>query len=82
MFGLQSAYFPELFGARRALQRGFVRVPGLGGIGGGFSPRSSPRRSPAHGWHAGVSMMLILLALLTLVATFFAHETKDQPLLK
>jgi hypothetical protein len=29
-----------------------------------------------------VSMMLILLALLTLTATFFAHETKDQPLLK
>jgi len=29
-----------------------------------------------------VSVMLILLALLTLTATFFAHETKDQPLLK
>ena len=34
------------------------------------------------GGTAGVSVMLILLALLTLVATFFAHETKDQPLLK
>ena len=27
-------------------------------------------------------LITILLALLTLIATFFAHETKDQPLLK
>jgi MHS family shikimate/dehydroshikimate transporter-like MFS transporter len=34
------------------------------------------------GGTAGVSVMLILLALITLVATFFARETKDEPLLK
>ena len=33
------------------------------------------------GGTAGVSVMLILLALLTFVAALFARETKDQPLL-
>ncbi len=31
MFGIESAYFPELFGPRGALHRRFVRLPGLGG---------------------------------------------------
>jgi MHS family shikimate/dehydroshikimate transporter-like MFS transporter len=33
------------------------------------------------GGTAGVSIMLILLALITLVATLFARETKDDPAL-
>ena len=76
------AYFPELFGGAGALQRRFVRVPGSAAIGGGFAPIIATALGRHMGGTAGVSVMLILLALLTLVATFFAHETKDQPLLK
>jgi MHS family shikimate/dehydroshikimate transporter-like MFS transporter len=34
------------------------------------------------GGTAGVSAMLILLAQITLVATFLVRETRDEPLLK
>jgi MHS family shikimate/dehydroshikimate transporter-like MFS transporter len=82
MYGPQAALMAELFdtefrysGASLGYQIGAI-------FGGGFAPIIATALAAYMGGTAGVSVMLILLALLTLVATFFAHETKDQPLLK
>jgi MHS family shikimate/dehydroshikimate transporter-like MFS transporter len=50
-------------------------------IGGGFAPIIATALAAYTGGTAGVSIMLILLALVTLVATLFARETKNEPLL-
>ena len=82
MFAPESAYFPELFGARVRYSGASFGFQASAAIGGGFAPIIATALAAYMGGTAGVSVMLILLALLTLVATFFAHETKDQPLLK
>jgi MFS transporter, MHS family, shikimate and dehydroshikimate transport protein len=81
MFAPESTYFPELFGAQ-------VRYTGAGcgfqisaAIGGGFAPVIAAALAAYMGGTAGVSIMLILLALITLIATLFARETKDDPLI-
>ena len=82
MFAPESAYFPELFGARVRYSGASFGFQASAAIGGGFAPIIATALAAYMGGTAGVSVMLILLAVLTLVATFFAHETKDQPLLK
>jgi MHS family shikimate/dehydroshikimate transporter-like MFS transporter len=82
MFAPESAYFPELFGARVRYSGASFGFQASAAIGGGFAPIIATALAAYMGGTAGVSVMLVLLALLTLVATFFAHETKDQPLLK
>jgi len=56
----------------------FVRVPGLGGDRRGFAPIIATALAAYMGGTAGVSVMLILLALLTLVATFFATKPRTN----
>ena len=82
MFAPESAYFPELFGARVRFSGASFGFQASAAIGGGFAPIIATWLAAAMGGTAGVSTMLILLALITLIATFFAHETKDAPLLK
>jgi MFS transporter, MHS family, shikimate and dehydroshikimate transport protein len=82
MFAPESAYFPELFGARVRFSGASFGFQASAAIGGGFAPIIATWLAAAMGGTAGVSTMLILLALITLVATFFARETKDDPLLK
>ena len=82
MFAPESAYFPELFGARVRFSGASFGFQTSAAIGGGFAPIIATWLAAAMGGTAGVSTMLILLALITLVATFFARETKDDPLLK
>jgi MFS transporter, MHS family, shikimate and dehydroshikimate transport protein len=82
MFAPESAYFPELFGARMRYSGASFGFQASAAIGGGFSPIIATALAAAMGGTAGVSVMLILLALVTLTATFFAPETKDYPLLK
>jgi len=78
MFGLQSTYFPELFGTR-------VRYTGISfgcqvaaALGGGLSPIIATALAGYMGGTAGVSVMLIVLAVITFVATLAARETKDD----
>ena len=78
MFGLQSTYFPELFGTR-------VRYTGISfgcqvaaALGGGLSPIIATALAGYMGGTAGVSVMLILLAIITFIATLAARETKDD----
>jgi MHS family shikimate/dehydroshikimate transporter-like MFS transporter len=78
MFGLQSTYFPELFGTR-------VRYTGISfgcqvaaALGGGLSPIIATALAGYMGGTSGVSVMLILLAVITFIATLAARETKDD----
>ncbi len=82
MFAPESAYFPELFGARVRFTGASFGFQASAAIGGGFAPIIATWLAAYMGGTAGVSAMLILLALITLVATFFARETRDEPLLK
>jgi MFS transporter, MHS family, shikimate and dehydroshikimate transport protein len=49
-------------------------------IGGGLSPIIATVLAEKMGGTARVSMLLILLAVVTFVATLFARETRDEPL--
>jgi MHS family shikimate/dehydroshikimate transporter-like MFS transporter len=82
MFAPESAYFPELFGANVRYSGASLGFQVSAAIGGGFAPIIAAALAAYLGGTAGVSIMLILLALITLVATLFARETKDDPLLK
>ena len=80
MFGLQSAYFPELFGTRMRYTGASLGFQLSAAIGGGLTPLIAASLAGYMGGTAGVSLMLIMLAAVTFVATLWAPETKDQPL--
>ena len=80
MFGLQSAYFPELFGTRVRYSGASFGFQLSAALGGGFSPIIATALAGYMGGTAGVSMMLILLASITFIATLFATETKGVSL--
>jgi MHS family shikimate/dehydroshikimate transporter-like MFS transporter len=81
MFGLQSAYFPELFGTRVRYSGASFGFQTAAALGGGFSPIIATALAGTMGGTSGVSMMLILLALITFVAALYARETKSESLL-
>jgi MHS family shikimate/dehydroshikimate transporter-like MFS transporter len=81
MFGLQSTYFPELFGTNVRYSGASFGFQLSAAIGGGLSPIVAATLVDRLGGTAGVSLMLIMLAAITFVAVLFARETKDRPLL-
>ena len=81
MFAPESTYFPELFGPNVRYSGASFGFQVSAAIGGGFAPIIATALAAYTGGTAGVSIMLILLALVTLVATLFARETKDEALL-
>ncbi|HLN09202.1 MAG TPA: MFS transporter, partial [Xanthobacteraceae bacterium] len=80
MFGLQSTYFPELFSTNVRYSGASVGFQLSAAIGGGLSPIIAATLVDRMGGTAGVSIMLIGLALITFVAVLFAPETKGKPL--
>jgi MHS family shikimate/dehydroshikimate transporter-like MFS transporter len=82
MFAPEATYFPELFGANVRYSGASFGFQVAAAIGGGFSPILATALAGYMGGTAGVSIMLIVLALITLLAAFFAHETKNDALLK
>jgi MFS transporter, MHS family, shikimate and dehydroshikimate transport protein len=80
MFAPESTYFPELFGANVRYSGASLGFQVAAAIGGGFAPVIAAALAAYLGGTAGVSIMLILLALATLVAALFARETKNDPL--
>ena len=80
MFGLQSAYFPELFPTRGRYSGASTGFQISAALGGGFSPIIATALAGTMGGTAGVSMMMILLALITFTATLCARETKGESL--
>jgi len=80
MFGPESAYFPELFGARVRYSGASFGFQASAAIGGGFAPLIATAMAGYFGGTAGVSVMMIVLALITLAAALAARETKGGSL--
>jgi MHS family shikimate/dehydroshikimate transporter-like MFS transporter len=81
MFGLESTYFPELFGPRVRYSGASFGFQVAAAIGGGFSPIIATALVGYFGGTAGVSVMMIGIALITLWAALAARETKDEALI-
>jgi len=81
MFAPESTYFPELFGPNVRYSGASFGFQVAAAIGGGFAPMIAAALVAYMGGTAGVSIMMILLALVTLTATLFARETKGEALL-
>jgi MHS family shikimate/dehydroshikimate transporter-like MFS transporter len=78
MFGPQATYFPELFGAKVRYTGASFGFQVSAAIGGGLTPIMSAILVQKMGGSAGVSMLLIGLAIITFVAACYAHETRDS----
>ena len=81
MFGLESTYFPELFGPRVRYSGATFGFQVAAAIGGGFSPIIATALVGYFGGTTGVSVMMIGIALITLWAALSARETKDEALI-
>ncbi|GGI18317.1 MAG: MFS transporter [Oxalicibacterium faecigallinarum] len=81
MFAPEATYFPELFGANVRYSGASFGFQVAAAIGGGLSPIIATALAGYFGGTTGVSIMLILLALITLIAAFYARETKNEALM-
>lgn len=82
MFAPESTYFPELFGANVRYTGASFGFQVSAAIGGGLSPIVATMLYGYMGGSAGVSVMLIILAVITLIAAVTARETKNEPLVR
>ena len=80
MFGLQSTYLPELFGTSVRYTGASLGFQVAAAIGGGLSPIIATVLADYMGGTAGISVLLIILASITFVATLFARETRNVSL--
>ncbi|MGB9115207.1 MFS transporter [Bradyrhizobium sp.] len=80
MFGSESCYFPELFGSRVRYSGASFGFQVSAAIGGGFSPIIATAMVGYFGGTTGVSIMMIVLALITLAAALAARETRGEQL--
>jgi MFS transporter, MHS family, shikimate and dehydroshikimate transport protein len=76
MFGIESCYFPELFGPRVRYSGASFGFQLSAALGGGFAPIIATALVGYFGGTSGVSVMMIMLALITLAAALAARETK------
>jgi len=81
MFAPESCYFPELFGPRVRYSGASFGFQVSAAIGGGFAPIIATALAGYLGGTSGVSIMMIVLALITLMAALAARETKGGSLL-
>ncbi len=80
MFAPESSYFPELFGTNVRYSGATLGFQVSAALGGGFAPIIATAIVGMLGGTIGVSIMLVMLGIITLAATLFAHETRGQPL--
>jgi MFS transporter, MHS family, shikimate and dehydroshikimate transport protein len=80
MFGPESCYFPELFGSRVRYSGASFGFQVSAAIGGGFAPIIATAMVGYLGGTTGVSIMMIVLALITLGAALAARETRGGSL--
>lgn len=76
MFGIEATYFPELFGARARYTGASFGFQVAAAIGGGLTPLAATLLVEKLGGTAGVSWLLIGVAVITFVAALFARETR------
>ena len=82
MFGIESCYFPELFGPRVRYSGASLGFQASAAIGGGFTPIIATALVGYFGGTSGVSIMMICIALITLAAALAARETKGSLLIE
>lgn len=75
MFGPEATYFPELFGARVRYTGASLGFQVSAAIGGGLTPILATLLVGYFGGTTGVSVLLIMIAFITMTAAFFARET-------
>src|SRR6202034_3806054 len=80
MFGPESCYFPELFGPNVRYSGAPFGFQVSAAIGGGFAPIVATAMVGYFGGTTGVSVMMIVLALITLAAALAAPETRGGSL--
>jgi MHS family shikimate/dehydroshikimate transporter-like MFS transporter len=80
MFGLESCYFPELFGPRVRYSGASFGFQVSAAIGGGLAPIIATAMAGYFGGTTGVSIMMIVFALITLAAALAARETRRSSL--
>jgi MHS family shikimate/dehydroshikimate transporter-like MFS transporter len=80
MFGLLSTYLPELFATKVRYTGASLGFQVAAAIGGGLSPILATSLTSSFGGTAGVSLLLIMLASITLIATLCARETRHAPM--
>jgi MFS transporter, MHS family, shikimate and dehydroshikimate transport protein len=80
MFGIESCYFPELFGTRVRYSGASFGFQVSAAIGGGFAPIVATAMVGYFGGTTGVSVMMIILATITLAAALAARETRGESL--
>jgi MFS transporter, MHS family, shikimate and dehydroshikimate transport protein len=80
MFGPESCYFPELFGPNVRYSGASFGFQTSAAIGGGFAPIIATAMVGYFGGTTGVSIMIIVLALITLAAALAARETRGGSL--
>ena len=80
MFGLQSTYLPELFGARVRYTGASLGFQVAAALGGGLSPIIATFLVAHFGGTTGVSVMLVILAAVTFAAALAARETRQEAL--
>ena len=80
MFGPESCCFPELFGPNVRYSGASFGFQVSAAIGGGFAPIIATAMVGYFGDTTGVSIMMIVLALITLAAALAARETRWAPL--
>ena len=80
MFGLLSTYLPELFGTKVRYTGASLGFQVAAAIGGGLSPILATSLTQSFGGTAGVSVLLIMLASITFIATACAKETRSVDL--
>jgi MFS transporter, MHS family, shikimate and dehydroshikimate transport protein len=78
MFAPEATYFPELFGASGRYTGASLGFQVSAAIGGGLSPVLAALLVERFGGTAGVSVLLIITALITLLAACFAQETRNR----
>ena len=80
MFASESCYFPEWFGPRVRYSGATFGFQLSAAIGGGFAPIIATAMAGYIGGTTGVSIMLMVLGLITLVAALAARETAGRSL--
>ncbi len=80
MFGPEATYFPELFGTQVRYTGASLGFQVSAAIGGGLTPILATLLVGYFGGTTGVSVLLIMVALITITAAYFAKETRDNTL--
>jgi MHS family shikimate/dehydroshikimate transporter-like MFS transporter len=78
MFGIEATYFPELFGTAARCTGASLGFQVSAAIGGGLTPVFATMLVEKFGGSAGVSWLLIGVAIVTFVAALFARETLGE----